>query len=65
MNWGKKRLYKGAANFLWMRSGSFDSVIEAACSLVLTEENTGRKTAKEGKERATWKCEQIDGLRDR
>jgi len=53
MNWGKERLYKGAANFLWMRSDSFDSVIEAACSLVLTEENTVRKTVKESKERDT------------
>jgi hypothetical protein len=35
-----------------MRSSSLDSVIEAACSLVLIEEDTVRKTAKEGKERA-------------
>jgi hypothetical protein len=53
MNWGKKRLHLGAADFLWMRSSSLDSVIETACSLVLIEEERVRKTGKEGKERAT------------
>jgi hypothetical protein len=43
MNWGKKRLHQGAENFLWIRSSSLDSVIEAACSLVLFEEDTVRK----------------------
>jgi hypothetical protein len=53
MNWEKQRLYLGAANLLWMLSNSLDSVIEAAYSLFLIEEDIVRKTAKEGKERAT------------